>query len=288
MRSISLIGLCCFCACAVFSEEEKAVNDPQFHKTLLEIASCYERFGRVDDAMRWAPTLCLPPGPSFPRQSAAKGGAAHAGKLYFIFANQGERYAAETESDVWNDRDVGRTQDLINKDVPEGELNKVREEWRKKLGHSEKKPPDEVQKLYVLVKESWVPKVWRGEKITQVDKAAALTDADIKRIKEDDHFRANTHEHSRDHVLPFLEKDDEWYTLGERGPLFVMYRTEKNTPGTDNGWVYGTLTSDGKTVTSAGRVASCMGCHTEAPYPKEPAGEGRLFGLPEKVKKKEN
>jgi hypothetical protein len=39
------------------------------------------------------------------------------------------------------------------------------------------------------------------------------------------------------------------------------------------GWVYGTVAPDG-TVTSAGRVASCMGCHTPS------AKHERLFGLP--------
>lgn len=56
--------------------------------------------------------------------------------------------------------------------------------------------------------------------------------------------------------------------------LFIMFKTDPKTPNTDEGWVYGTVTSDGKTVTSAGRVQSCMGCHTTAPH-------GRLFGLAE-------
>ena len=42
--------------------------------------------------------------------------------------------------------------------------------------------------------------------------------------------------------------------------------------GTDAGWIYGTLTPDGKTVTSAGRVQRCMDCHDVAPH-------DRLFGL---------
>ncbi|MBA3541386.1 MAG: hypothetical protein H0T79_17370 [Deltaproteobacteria bacterium] len=40
--------------------------------------------------------------------------------------------------------------------------------------------------------------------------------------------------------------------------------------GTDAGWIYGTIV--GGEVTSAGRVASCMGCH-------ESASHERLFGL---------
>jgi hypothetical protein len=54
-----------------------------------------------------------------------------------------------------------------------------------------------------------------------------------------------------------------------------MFKLDPKTPGTDEGWVYGTVTADGKTVTSAGRVASRMKCHQEAPH-------DRLFGLKEK------
>jgi hypothetical protein len=54
--------------------------------------------------------------------------------------------------------------------------------------------------------------------------------------------------------------------------LFVMTKLDPKTPGTDEGWVYGTITPDGKTITSAGRVQSCMSCHTSAPH-------GRMFGL---------
>ena len=54
-----------------------------------------------------------------------------------------------------------------------------------------------------------------------------------------------------------------------------MFKTDPQTPGTDEGWVYGTVTPDGQQVTSAGRVESCMMCHQGAPH-------DRLFGLPEK------
>jgi hypothetical protein len=62
------------------------------------------------------------------------------------------------------------------------------------------------------------------------------------------------------------------YRAGKQGPLFIMYKLDADTPETDKGWVYGTLSSDGKHVTSAGRVASCMACHQDAPH-------DRLFGL---------
>jgi hypothetical protein len=52
-----------------------------------------------------------------------------------------------------------------------------------------------------------------------------------------------------------------------------MFKLDPKTPGTDEGWVYGTVSADGKQVTSAGRVESCMRCHQKAPH-------DRLFGLP--------
>jgi hypothetical protein len=61
-----------------------------------------------------------------------------------------------------------------------------------------------------------------------------------------------------------------WWTTGEPSGLFVMTKVGAG-DGTDVGWVYGTIV-DGK-VTSAGRVASCAGCH-------EGATHERLFGLP--------
>ena len=52
-----------------------------------------------------------------------------------------------------------------------------------------------------------------------------------------------------------------------------MFKLDPQTPDTDEGWVYGTVTPDGKKVTSAGKVESCMKCHQRAPH-------DRLFGLP--------
>jgi hypothetical protein len=58
---------------------------------------------------------------------------------------------------------------------------------------------------------------------------------------------------------------------GERRDLFVMTKLAES-DGTDEGWVYGTVAVDGR-VTSAGRVAECMGCHDAN------GTQGRLFGL---------
>jgi hypothetical protein len=61
------------------------------------------------------------------------------------------------------------------------------------------------------------------------------------------------------------------YHAGALAGLYVMVKKAPSTPGTDQGWVYGTITPDGS-VTSAGRVASCMGCHKDAKV-------DRLFGV---------
>lgn len=57
---------------------------------------------------------------------------------------------------------------------------------------------------------------------------------------------------------------------GERGPLFLMIKT--GGPDTDEGWIYATTTPDGKTITSSGKLASCMECH-------QSGTKDRLFGL---------
>lgn len=72
--------------------------------------------------------------------------------------------------------------------------------------------------------------------------------------------------------VPYVERDGTYFHAGEKEALYVLLKMDPATEGTDQGWVYGTLTPDGGTVTSAGRVASCMACHTEGTT-------DRLFGL---------
>lgn len=55
------------------------------------------------------------------------------------------------------------------------------------------------------------------------------------------------------------------------GPLFMMIKS--GGADSDEGWIYATLTSDGKSVTGSGRMESCMKCHRDAP-------RDRIFGLP--------
>jgi hypothetical protein len=72
--------------------------------------------------------------------------------------------------------------------------------------------------------------------------------------------------------VTWVDTDDGPLHAGEQADLFIISKLAPETPGTDGGWVYGTVTPDGKTVTSAGLVDRCIGCHEDAPHE-------RLFGL---------
>lgn len=99
----------------------------------------------------------------------------------------------------------------------------------------------------VLVKESW----------TAVEGAPARDAEDPRHLVDGDKTL----------------RTGEKFHIGEPRDLFVMLKLDPATPGTDAGWVYGTLTPDGRRVTASGRIASCMKCHADA-------GFDRLFGLP--------
>ena len=111
--------------------------------------------------------------------------------------------------------------------------------------------PNELAKPgQILVKESWTP--------IHVGSAA---DAPPRAYARPPQPRRVEH----------TEIDGHIYRTGQQADLFIMLKLDPATPDTDNGWVYGTVSPNGKTVTSAGRVESCMKCHLEAPH-------DRLFG----------
>ncbi|MGE5183636.1 MAG: hypothetical protein ACM31C_16305 [Acidobacteriota bacterium] len=71
--------------------------------------------------------------------------------------------------------------------------------------------------------------------------------------------------------VTWLEHDGKLLAIDRPKDLFVMIKVASGAePGTDDGWIYGTVAPDGS-VTSAGRVERCMGCHDDAAH-------GRLFG----------
>jgi hypothetical protein len=124
-------------------------------------------------------------------------------------------------------------------------------------------PDKEPVQGQVIVKESWVPKeVAADTPKTPVVREAAISDAE----------KTPTYQKGLETFLPFARKDGKLYHSDSKSGLFIMLKMDPKTPNTDDGWVYGTVSADAKTVTSSGRVQSCMGCHQDAP-------RGRLFGL---------
>jgi hypothetical protein len=105
-----------------------------------------------------------------------------------------------------------------------------------------------------VVKESWVPELVTG--------ADAGFDPGSYRASAD----------AGDHFYAYAKADGGVYRASAPAGLFIMFKVDPTTPETDEGWVYATVSTAGK-VTSAGRVASCMGCHEVAQYE-------RLFGVP--------
>jgi hypothetical protein len=130
------------------------------------------------------------------------------------------------------------------------------------------KPKTPVSVGQVIVKESWLP--------VEVNKKKELNpwkDAVHETVKLDPAVRKkNPLAGDQGAYLPYATNDGKLYHATKQAGLYVMYKTDKTTPGTDNGWVYGTITADGKKVTAAGAIQSCMACHQEAP-------RDRLFGL---------
>jgi hypothetical protein len=116
----------------------------------------------------------------------------------------------------------------------------------------------------VIVKESWVPEEVKddGGPLEPVRRKVKVRQGDAL-VEQEDSF------------VPYARRGGRLYRAREKGPLFVMFKTDPQTPGTDEGWVYGTVTPDGQRVTSVGWAESCMKCHREAPH-------DRLFGLPDK------
>jgi len=68
------------------------------------------------------------------------------------------------------------------------------------------------------------------------------------------------------------QRDGKFYYPGPRSYLFMMFKLDPQTPGTDQGWVYATATPDGQRITAIGRIDSCMSCHAKSPT-------DRVFGL---------
>jgi hypothetical protein len=178
-----------------------------FEEQVLEIASNYVSWGRVDDELRWAPGLCRQPYPGVAHQSTSNDPTTHGQKLYSLFAKNWANY-------------------------PNG--------------------PHDGQ---AVVKQSW--------KVEQVTAPDASFNPGMFPLPNDD----------GDHFYPYAKGPDGGvFHATEPAGLFIMFKLDSATPETDEGWVYATVSTEGR-VTSAGRVATCMGCHESS------ATHERLYGV---------
>jgi hypothetical protein len=128
---------------------------------------------------------------------------------------------------------------------------------------------DSVEIGQVVVKQSWLP-----EEVTdQSERAAQKADEwEVIRVPDADGKRQHAYVLEDGLLYPLIRKGEKVFKAARRAELFIMMKLDPETPNTDAGWVYGTVTPDGRIVTSAGKVQSCMECHKEAK-------NERLFGL---------
>lgn len=224
-------------------------NDAAFHARLRAAAAGLDRMGRVDDLARWAPALCRAPSAPALRMSASGDAATHGGKLYSVYAKDREAYVALDGTSRVMPPPAGDVEGL-------GDCTQV------------------------LVKESFAP-----EEVTPDDATApaaakpappssppAAATPPAKAAAAPGPAAAPADREAQARSLRPASKGGKRFRAGASRGLYVMLRLDPKTPGTDDGWVYGTIAPDG-TLTSSGRVASCMSCHVGAPH-------GRLFGLP--------
>lgn len=78
---------------------------------------------------------------------------------------------------------------------------------------------------------------------------------------------------ARESNQPWAMDGDRMVGIGAAADLFIMTKLDPSTPGTDQGWVYGVVSPDRKTVINAGMIESCMKCHTQTT-------RDRLYGPP--------
>lgn len=78
-------------------------------------------------------------------------------------------------------------------------------------------------------------------------------------------------------AVPFYaERDGTYYKPDDPKELFIMFKDDPATSGTDEGWVYGIVTPDGKEAISSGNIKTCADCHRQARH-------DRVFGAKPKA-----
>jgi hypothetical protein len=112
---------------------------------------------------------------------------------------------------------------------------------------------------FAIVKQSWTP---RSASKAEIDERERVAREHERTLQMSERYVQS----GRSWVVA----DGHYLVADKQRDLFVMTKVGAGN-GTDAGWVYGTVAPDGS-VTSAGRVTRCMGCH-------EAASHERLFGL---------
>jgi hypothetical protein len=115
----------------------------------------------------------------------------------------------------------------------------------------------------VIVKESWTP---------EPSDAPPQKDVEFRKLNAKDRHG----EDLVDHFSPYVQRDGKWFKASKKAGLFVMMKYDPKTEGTDEGWVYATVSADLKQVTSIGKVASCMECHVKAKFDRQ-FGRGMIL-----------
>lgn len=216
---------------AALDADQTQLVERVFAGRLLEIAAEYQQYERVDQTMRWSPSLCfLPPEASNPPKnlgliSQSTSDATHGKKLYFLYA----RKPSEYRNHIW------RLSSNTKQRAPLGQ---------------------------VLVKEAWHPIKKKKLEPARIGNTPPATKS------------SNPH-----NSKPFAVHGQDKYHAGDKKGLFIMFKTLESTPGTDQGWVYGTVSADAKRVLSVGRLKNCMQCHREAAYDRQ-IGILRMDKLP--------
>ena len=220
-------------SCAA-TERGIGLSPHELESDVLVAATSYLQWGGpVDFQLRFGPTLCMIP-PLEPRFSESDPSGPHAEKLYFVHAADAPSYAGV---DYGNESEGGFLMpnakwDLEDRSPPLPEFDG---EWSQ-----------------VLVKEAFAPSLYGGKA------------SELSYPFDDSGLFANK-------VLP-AERDGEEWVPGDFVGLYLMLRTSRETPGTDEGWVYATVQADGA-VSAYGQIPSCVACHRRA-------GPDRMFGLP--------
>lgn len=105
--------------------------------------------------------------------------------------------------------------------------------------------------LQAVVKESYLPEEITGEPIPRHAWNRAAQEGPLG---------------AGDHFWPYARGEGgKLVKAGAVAGLFVVLEKPAGTPGTDDGFVYGTMTPSGE-ITSAGKVGPCLACHEKAKH----------------------